>query len=1080
MNTRKAKTLSMATMTAAVMAGVVYENPLHNENVHADADVVTAEWTREDAQNFERTDENTPSNIDSFTDVAPDLWVWDTWPLRNRDGSLAEINGYKVVFALTASKDYTWGGRHDEAEIRYFYSKDGKNWEIGGLPYDPEKAFGSRQWAGSAMLEEDGTVNLFYTASGRNGEEPVYTTTNEFGEEVTVDTHLEQRLAKTTFSFTTDEEGVEAHPTGEHKILAEADGEMYQTQEQNQGEILYSFRDPWFFQDPESGEEYIVFEGNTAGQMQPSENPDVPENAKHFNGNVGIAKATDDSLDNFELQEPLLHADYTNQQLERPHIVYQDGNYHLFTITHEFTFADGIKGPDGVYGFVNEELRGDYEPMNDTGLVVANPEEDPFQAYSWAVLPNLNVISFVNEFHDENGNFQTGGSFAPTLQLEMDGTESKIVGELAEGEIEYPENEDKDETPKWTSEQAQKFERTAKNTMEEINLDNLDQLDENAQTWDTWPLRNKDGSIAEVDGYQVIFALSAPNDVLPGKRHDIAEIKYYISKDGENWEEGGKLFPEGEALGSRQWAGSAMIDEDGKLHAFYTATGRQGEKQLTYEQRLAKASADVEITEDGIQFSEWSDHDVILEPEGKYYQTKEESEQGDIAYAFRDPWFFQDPATGEEYILFEGNTNGTPAERAKENFVEQSESTLFNGNIGIAKATNDELTEYEIQAPLLEAPNMNQELERPHIVMKDDKYYLFTDTHTDKFAPGIDAEDGLYGFVADSLKGDYEPLNESGLVLTNPESNPYQAYSWMVMPEGTVVSFANFSDLDGIGIPEIGQQSEEFQFEHFGGTLAPSVQLSIEGDETEVVETLDQGVLAPEQEGGVANSNAAAQANSTGNGSASSAVETTTEDGEATSGAGAQAATVGNGTAAGQASSEGNAEEGTTTSNAAATAATAGNGNAASQADSEASTDETDADNHAEAQATSGENGQATGNASSQTTTEDGETSSNTVAQSSTTGNGTAMSSASSNGTTVTSMASSSGNGSASATSTATSDLVDNPFEDLFSDSFGLSFSTSMSTSTSFSSAFHNPMNNSVSAMSNSFSNSFSMMSAMQ
>nr|WP_163538196.1 glycoside hydrolase family 68 protein [Gracilibacillus sp. YIM 98692] len=123
------------------------------------------------------------------------------------------------------------------------------------------------------------------------------------------------------------------------------------------------------------------------------------------------------------------------------------------------------------------------------------------------------------------------------------------------------------------------------------------------------------------------------------------------------------MFPGGEALGSRQWAGSAMVD-DGKLHFFYTATGRKGEDHVTYEQRLAKASADIEITKkDGRSFNNWSDHDVILEPEGKYYQTMEEGMQGDIAYAFRDPWFFEDPKTGEKYILFEGNSNGTPAER---------------------------------------------------------------------------------------------------------------------------------------------------------------------------------------------------------------------------------------------------------------------------------------------------------------------------------------------------------------------------------------------------------------------------------
>ncbi|WP_183133200.1 glycoside hydrolase family 68 protein, partial [Pseudomonas savastanoi] len=45
-----------------------------------------------------------------------------------------------------------------------------------------------------------------------------------------------------------------------------------------------------------------------------------------------------------------------NDQTERPHYVFQDGKYYLFTISHKFTYAEGLTGPDGVYGFVGEHL----------------------------------------------------------------------------------------------------------------------------------------------------------------------------------------------------------------------------------------------------------------------------------------------------------------------------------------------------------------------------------------------------------------------------------------------------------------------------------------------------------------------------------------------------------------------------------------------------------------------------------------------------------------------------------------------------------------------------------------------------
>ncbi len=393
----------------------------------------TSVWSRQDAQNYDLSKNNTAPNIDDVDEVAPDYWVWDTWPLRNRDGSIAQVNGYQVVFALTASKDYTWSGRHDHAAIRYFYSKNGKDWKMGGLAYDQDEALGSRQWAGSAMLDDDGKVNLFYTASGRKGEE---------------ETTFEQRLAKTTFDIEADKKSksVELSNFGDHQILAEADGEYYETQEQKTGDIIYSFRDPWFFQDPKTGKEYLIFEGNTAGDeksLDPEnigdadfrETHDVPDGAENYNGNVGIAEAQNEDLTDFELLPPLLEANGVNQQLERPHILVKGGDYYLFTITHKFTFAPGLTGPDGLYGFTNDSLRGDYEPLNGNGLVVANPEDDPFMTYSHAVMPNGTVISFVNEYRDENGELQHGGTFAPTLKLSIHGDETKVTGALKPGQI---------------------------------------------------------------------------------------------------------------------------------------------------------------------------------------------------------------------------------------------------------------------------------------------------------------------------------------------------------------------------------------------------------------------------------------------------------------------------------------------------------------------------------------------------------------------------------------------------------------------------------------------------------------------
>lgn len=406
----------------------------------------------------------------------------------------------------------------------------------------------------------------------------------------------------------------------------------------------------------------------------------------------------------------------------------------------------------------------------------------------------------------------------------------------------------------WTREHVSHLSMTDQNTAPKISTDELNEITSDSYIWDTWPLQDKNGHPAVVNGFKIIFALSVPNDVLPGKRHDTAEIHYFYSKDGKSWEAGGPVFKDGDALGSRQWAGSAIVHKDGKLQLFYTATGEKNETQLSYDQRLATATAEISTTKNGVAFKNWSQHKIILEADGKYYQTNEQTGPEESSYAFRDPYFFQDPKTGEEYLLFEANSAGKLEDRTYkheyigseaflQNHVSPESSKAFNGSIGIAKATDKDLSKFKLLPPVLEANYVNDELERPSVIVKGNKYYLFAKTHSEKFAPGLDAPEGLYGFTSDSLIGGYQPLNESGLVIANPTDNPYQTYSWMVMPNGTVISFVNYVNVDGKDIYEIGEQSPEYQKAHFGGMLAPSLKISITRDETKIVHEKKQGVF---------------------------------------------------------------------------------------------------------------------------------------------------------------------------------------------------------------------------------------------
>jgi levansucrase len=190
---------------------------------------------------------------------------------------------------------------------------------------------------------------------------------------------------------------------------------------------------------------------------------------------------------------------------------------------------------------------------------------------------------------------------------------------------------------------------------------------------------------------------------------------------------------------------------------------------------------------------------------------------------FRDPYWFRDPADGQGYILFTASKS-----------AEASQSS-HDGVVGIALA-NDEngLAPFTLLPPLIDADGQANELERPHVFVVDGHYYLFWSTQAHVFAPGgIAGPTGLYGMVAPSLFGPYEPLNRSGLVLANPPSEPKQAYAWQVVP-GTleVVAFVDYWGVDGRDI----DHDPALKASQFGGTIAPMVRIALDGKTTRIVE----------------------------------------------------------------------------------------------------------------------------------------------------------------------------------------------------------------------------------------------------
>jgi len=440
-----------------------------------------------------------PEISNGFPATSQDVWVWDTWTLTDEAAHQISYNGWEIAFSLVADRHagYTFDDRHTHARLGFFYRKagtqtssaDGASSSNGGHVF-PDGASGSifedqsftaqTEWSGSARLMEGNKIRMFYTSVAFYN-----TTTGGSGDKGSgqegsnaASKPYDPRIVQSEGRIYADENGVWL--TGfrtQHQLLV-PDGKYYQTREQNPG---VNFRDPFTFRDqnnPSDPTEYMVFEGNSAfvreqqyvdaaakagqntalatctaedlGYAQGDPKAETVEAVNQRGGryqlaNVGLARAKNKAMTQWEYLPPLLSGNCVNDQTERPQIYFQDGKYYLFTISHRETYADGLQGPEGVYGFVGDGLRSDYKPLNqNTGIALGNPinlnfnpgkpyspdfNQSPyaFQSYSHYVMPGGLVESFIDSIGgNKDGNPVRGGSLAPTVKLTISGDTTSV------------------------------------------------------------------------------------------------------------------------------------------------------------------------------------------------------------------------------------------------------------------------------------------------------------------------------------------------------------------------------------------------------------------------------------------------------------------------------------------------------------------------------------------------------------------------------------------------------------------------------------------------------------------------------
>ncbi|MEA1619343.1 glycoside hydrolase family 68 protein [Erythrobacter sp. T5W1-R] len=328
---------------------------------------------------------------------------WDMWPLQAPDGMPARLAGRELWMALTAPDRGDPALRHFTAKIHWL-ERMADTWLDRGPVLPDFTVSYEREWAGSALLR-DGVVTLFFTAAGTAEKPGGY----------------QQSLWASAARLGPDGW---PHDWSTPAPLIARPSPLYQAADAHEGApgTIKALRDPAYFRDPADGAEYLAFTASLGGSDSA------------FNGAFGLARW---QAGEWQLLPPLIAADGVNNELERAHLVYHRGRYYAFWSTQSHTFAPHLRhAPTGLYGMVADTLLGPYCPLNGSGLVLANPVQEPHQTYSWYVDADLRVSSFVDFFglggqdipdDPATANAYFGGVPAPLLRLAIEDDTCQLV-----------------------------------------------------------------------------------------------------------------------------------------------------------------------------------------------------------------------------------------------------------------------------------------------------------------------------------------------------------------------------------------------------------------------------------------------------------------------------------------------------------------------------------------------------------------------------------------------------------------------------------------------------------------------------
>ncbi|WP_239984863.1 glycoside hydrolase family 68 protein [Sporolactobacillus pectinivorans] len=399
--------------------------------------------------------------------AAGGLDVWDSWPLQNADGTVANYHGYHIVFALAGDPS-----NGNDTHIYLFYQKAGDtsldSWKNAGrvftdsdklVPGDPYLQYQTQEWSGSATLTDDGQVRLFYTdfsgapQDGGTGDSNQVLTTSQV--------NLSQPDGNT----------LKVDGVSDHKSIFDGDGSLYQSMQQFHDEGMFSsgdnhtLRDPHFIED--NGHKYIVFESNT-GTSDGYQGVDSLYNKAYYGGSEAffqteknnllqspkeqLASLANGALGIIELNNdytvkkvlpPLITSNTVTDEIERANVFKLKGKWYLFTDSRGAKMTINGIGANDIYmlGFWSNSLTGPYKPLNGSGIVLHQSLDpnDITWTYSHFAIPQANSDeAVVTSYMTNRGLYPDHhATFAPSFLLKIQGPKTSIVPNsiLSQGQL---------------------------------------------------------------------------------------------------------------------------------------------------------------------------------------------------------------------------------------------------------------------------------------------------------------------------------------------------------------------------------------------------------------------------------------------------------------------------------------------------------------------------------------------------------------------------------------------------------------------------------------------------------------------